>query len=67
MRDKTTCPSFANFKKKDIPTLAKLLIKALEGQLEALRKVEDYERALEKGLEKFLKKAKKSYKKYLEN
>jgi hypothetical protein len=48
MRDKTDCPSFTNLKKRETVDLVKLLVKCLEGQIEVLKKVENYDENLEK-------------------
>lgn len=67
LRDKSTCPSFANLKSKEIQELAKLLIKALEGQIDALKQVPNYEVVLMEELTSFLEKTKKSYSKILQS
>ena len=66
LRDKTDCPSFANFKNKDIGQLARLLVKALEGQIQALSEVKDYEISLMNNLKNFLVKVQRAYVKILD-
>jgi len=66
LRDKSTCPSFDNLKTKEIKDLAKMLVKALEGQIEALKQVNHYDATLMEDLKAFNVKINKSYKKILE-
>lgn len=67
LRDKTLCPSFGNLKTFEIQELARLLVKALEGQIEALRGVSHYDAALLEELNVFLEKTRKSYSKILQS
>ena len=67
LRDKTTCPSFANLKTKEIHELARLLIQALEGQISALQAVPNFDTALMEELNSFLEKTRKSYGKILQS
>lgn len=65
LRDKTTCPSFANLKHREVRELASLLVKALKGQIKALSEVENHDKLLLNELKNYLNKIEKSYVKFL--
>jgi len=54
LRPKESCPSFENFKKKSVPELLELLVKAYSNQIEVLEKQEKFDPSLVAALRKEL-------------